>query len=151
MINGTATLSVTNIGPGIIQGATFKLFNHPVSGFGSVTLPAKDPTGTTNYIWQNFLAVDGSITLTNGGLVVVAAKPAKFTSISVSGVTLTVTGTNGAANGSYHLLESTNLLLPLAQWKPVLTNAFDGAGNLNLSTNVVTPGTQQMYYLLLMP
>ncbi len=150
-INGTATLTVTNIGPGLANGASFTLFNQAVSGFGSVTLPAKDPTGTTNYIWQNFLAVNGTITLTNGGVVVVPANPAKFTSISVNGLALTITGTNGAANGTYRLLESTNLLTPLNQWTPVLTNSFDGSGNLNLTTNVVTPGNRQMFYLLLMP
>jgi autotransporter-associated beta strand protein len=150
-INPTATLVVTNIGPGITNGVSFTLFNNPVSGFASVTLPAKDPTGTTNYIWQNFLAVNGTITLTNGGLVVTPASPAKFTSISVSGVALTITGTNGAANGTYRLLESTNLLLPVNQWTPVLTNSFDGSGNFNLTTNVVTPGSRQMFYLLLMP
>ncbi|HTR43227.1 MAG TPA: autotransporter-associated beta strand repeat-containing protein [Pseudomonadales bacterium] len=88
-INGTSTLVVTNIGPGIIQGATFKLFNHPVSGFGSVTLPAKDPTGTTNYIWQNYLAVDGTITLTNGGVTPPPANPPPI-SFTVSGSTLTL-------------------------------------------------------------
>jgi autotransporter-associated beta strand protein len=150
-INGTATLTVTNIGPGIINGTTFQLFNHPVSGFGSVTLPAKDPTGTTNYIWKNFLAVDGSITLTNGGVVPVSAKPAKFTGISVNGLALTITATNGAANGTYRLLESTNLLVPVSLWTPVFTNSFDGSGNLNVTTNVVNPARPQMYYLLLMP
>ena len=88
-INGTATLVVTNIGPGIIQGATFKLFNHPVSGFGSVTLPAKDPTGTTNYVWQNSLATDGTITLTSGGVAPPPATPPPI-SFSVSGSTLTL-------------------------------------------------------------
>ncbi len=71
-INPTATLLVTNIGPGLTNGATFTLFNQAVSGFASVTLPATDPTGTTNYMWQNNLAVNGSITLTNGGLVIVS-------------------------------------------------------------------------------
>lgn len=74
-INPTATLVVTNIGPGLFNGTTYTLFNHPVSGFASVTLPATDPTGTTNYIWENNLSVNGSITLTNGGLVAVTVNP----------------------------------------------------------------------------
>jgi fibronectin-binding autotransporter adhesin len=148
-VNPTASLVVTNIGPGILNNTTFTLFNHPVSGFASVTLPPKDPTGASTYIWKNDLAVNGSITLTNGGTL--PASPAKFTSISVNGLALTVTATNGAANGTYRLLESTNLLLPLAQWTPVLTNSFDANGHLNLTTNVVTPGKPQMFYLLLMP
>jgi len=67
-IDGTATLMVTNIGPGLFNGDTFTLFSKPVSGFASVTLPTTDPTGTTNYIWTTNLAVNGTITLTGGGL-----------------------------------------------------------------------------------
>jgi autotransporter-associated beta strand protein len=147
-VNPSASLVVTNTGPGILNNTKFTLFNHPVS-FASVTLPAKDPTGSSTYIWKNELAINGSITLTNGGAV--AASPAKFTGISVNGLALTITATNGAANGTYRLLESTNLLVPVAQWTPVLTNSFDGSGNLNLTTNVVNPARPQMYYLLLMP
>jgi autotransporter-associated beta strand protein len=147
-VNPTASLVVTNIGPGLNNGVSFTLFNHPVS-FASVTLPAKDPTGVSTYIWQNNLAVNGTITLTNGGIL--PASPAKFTSISVNGIALTITATNGAANGTYRLLESTNLLVPVGLWTPVLTNTFDGLGHLNLTTNVVNPARPQMYYLLLMP
>ncbi len=66
-INGSATLLITNSGPGLTNGVSFTLFNHPVS-FASVVLPAADPTGTTNYVWANNLNVNGSITLTSGGV-----------------------------------------------------------------------------------
>ena len=79
------------------------------------------------------------------------ALPAKFSGISVNGTTLTITGSGGAGNGQYVLLGSTNLLLPISQWTPILTNTFDSSGNLNLSTNVVAPGTPQEFYLLQMP
>jgi autotransporter-associated beta strand protein len=147
-VNPTASLVVTNIGPGIGNNTTFTLFNHPVS-FASVTLPAKDPTGTSTYIWNNQLAVNGSITLTNGGTL--PPSRAIFTSISVNGLALTINATNGAPNGTYRLLQSTNLLVPVGLWTPVLTNTFDANGHLNLTTNVVNPAKPQMYYLLLMP
>jgi hypothetical protein len=57
VVDGTATLTVTNLGPE--AGATFQLFSQAVSGFASVTLPTL--TGTNS--WVNNLAVDGSITL----------------------------------------------------------------------------------------
>ena len=79
------------------------------------------------------------------------ASPAKFTGISVNGATLTITATNGAAGGSYRLYGTTNLMLPISQWTPLLTNNFDSNGHLNLSTNIVTPNTPQEFYLLLMP
>jgi fibronectin-binding autotransporter adhesin len=66
-IDGTATLLVTNIGPGLFNGDTFTLFSKPVSGFASVTLPPTDPTGTNIYVWNNNLAVNGTISLASGG------------------------------------------------------------------------------------
>jgi fibronectin-binding autotransporter adhesin len=56
-VDGTAVLTVTNLGPE--GGATFQLFSSAVTGFASVNLPAL--TGTNS--WVNNLAVDGSITL----------------------------------------------------------------------------------------
>jgi len=36
----------------------------------------------------------------------------------------------------------------LAQWTSVLTNSFDGTGNLNLSTNIVNPNNPSEFYIL---
>lgn len=71
-----------------------------------------------------------------------------ITSVAVSGTTLSLTATNGPANGSYVLLESANLTLPPAQWIPVLTNSFDGNGDINLSTNVISSSNPQEFYIL---
>lgn len=71
-----------------------------------------------------------------------------ITGIAVSGPTLTLTAMNGPANGTFVLLKSTDLTLGLSQWTPVLTNSFDANGVLNLSTNVVDPGTPREFYLL---
>jgi autotransporter-associated beta strand protein len=65
-ITGGGSLVVTNIGPDIINGSSFKLFNKAVTGF-SVSLPATSPGGSKPYVWQNNLGVDGSIKLLNGG------------------------------------------------------------------------------------
>lgn len=59
-INPTATLVVTNSGPTLTNGVTYTLFNHPVTGFASLTLPA-------GYVWQTNLSTSGSITLVSGG------------------------------------------------------------------------------------
>jgi hypothetical protein len=71
-----------------------------------------------------------------------------FTSISVSGMMLTVKATNGTASGQYVLLGSTDVALPLSQWTPILTNKFDSGGCLNLSTNIINPAAQQEFYIL---
>ena len=136
------TLVVTNLTAALANGDSFKLFNAgSYSGSFTAISPATPGDG---------LAWDTS-SLTNDGIlnVVSSVKPTPtITGISLSGTTLTLTATNGAANGDYVLLSSTNLALPLAQWTPVLTIAFDSNGNLNLSTNVIGPGTVQEFYIL---
>ena len=70
-----------------------------------------------------------------------------FTSISVSGTTLTLNATNGTPGGQYTLLGSTNLALNL--WTTVLTGTFDSSGTLNLTaTNLINPAAPQQFYML---
>ena len=71
-----------------------------------------------------------------------------ITGFAVSGLTLTLTATNGPSNGAFVLLGSANVRLPLAQWTPVLTNSFDENSAINLSTNVVNPSNPQEFYIL---
>ena len=135
-IDPTASLVVTNLGTE--AAATFQLFNHAVN-FASVTLPTLSGTNS----WINNLSVNGSITL-----VAPPATTPTITQIGVSGTTLTITATNGTVNGRFELLESTNLATPLVNWTPVLTNTFDGSGNLNLSTNIVDPAVPREFFIL---
>jgi autotransporter-associated beta strand protein len=60
-ITASGTLVVTNVGPQLINGTTFVLFNKGVTGFTSVTLPS-------SYAWIDNLASNGTITLQSGGL-----------------------------------------------------------------------------------
>ncbi len=73
--------------------------------------------------------------------------PPYITHINTLGTTLTLRATNGAPNGPYVLLNSTNLALPVAQWIPIATNIFDSQGNLNL-TNIVAPTGSQQFFIL---
>lgn len=81
----------------------------------------------------------------------VTASPPRITNFRVSGTTLTIAATNGPASRPYVLLMSTNITLPLTQWTRVLTNNFDGNGNLTLSTNVPNPGSRQEFYTIQVP
>jgi hypothetical protein len=77
----------------------------------------------------------------------VAIGPPHFTSISVSGRTLTLNATNGTPGGQYTLLGSTNLASSL--WTTILTGNFDSSGTLNLTaTNLINPATPQQFYML---
>ena len=92
-----------------------------------------------------------------GGIIVYNASlsyvpvPGQTTGIAVHGKSLTITSTNGVPNGTFTLLESTNLLRPASQWIPVLTNTFNASGNLNLTTNVINPGAPDEFYMIEQP
>ena len=103
--------------------------------------------GTSGNLPASLQINSGALTLVVGAV----ASPATITGINISGSTLTITATNGADGGQYVLLESSNLLRPLNQWIPVLTNNFDGSGHLNLSTNIINSQNPREFYLLQMP
>lgn len=60
---------------------------------------------------------------------------------------IALAGQGGSNSGSYLVLATTNLTVPLANWTPIATNAFDMNGNFN-STNP-TAGSAQKYFRLL--
>jgi len=86
-ISASGSLVVTNVGPDIVDGTTFHLFNKAVTGLTD-TLPAKDPTGTKTYVWTDHVSTDGSITLTSGGVNVNATPTNILTSVSGNVLTL---------------------------------------------------------------
>ena len=67
------------------------------------------------------------------------------TLMSPAGVILR--GTNGAANGTYRVLGSTNVVLPVAQWSVISTQSFSSNGSFAY-TNPLVPGTAQQFFRL---
>ena len=72
--------------------------------------------------------------------------------LTLNGLNITVTGTNGQSGDAYYLMMTTNLTAN--QWVPVATNVLSStSGGLDSftfnGTNVVTPGAQQQFYMLL--
>jgi autotransporter-associated beta strand protein len=142
----TASL-FTNSTVSVSNGATLKLdFAGANVVAGLVLNGVSKPPGTYNHGTDPaFLAGTGSLKI-----IAIGPKPTPvITHISVSGTTLTLTGTNGAPGGPYVLLQSINLTTPLTNWTPAVSNSFDGSGNLNLSTNIVVPGVPREFYILL--
>jgi fibronectin-binding autotransporter adhesin len=153
--NGTLTLNsgtvftVNNTGPAL-AAASYKIISKATAGnvglvagtLSSVTVGGGGlASGTTPSLQINsgelFLVVSGN-----------SPSQPHFTGISLNGTTLTLMATNGTISGQYVLLGTTNVAKPLSQWTPILTNNFDGSGNLNLSTNIINPANAQMYYIL---
>lgn len=130
------TLNVGSLDTNYAAGQSFKLFNAAAySGAFAAITPSTPAPG---------LAWDTSSLAVDGTLGVVGVQPPVFTSITLTGTTLTLGASNGLPNGPVVLLTSTNVAGP---WIPWLTNAFDTNGNLSLSTNIVPPHAQQYFIL----
>lgn len=56
-----------------------------------------------------------------------------FTTTTLSGTNLIVSGINGLPGGKYYLLTSPNLTAPTTNWLRAATNPFDGSGNFNFT------------------
>jgi autotransporter-associated beta strand protein len=144
-IDNTATLVVTNIGPGLFTGTRFNLFSKPIAGAGfvTVTLPATDPTGLTNYVWANNLAVDGTIKLTSGGLNPVATNPTNILA-TVAGNVLTIAWP--ADHTGWYLQVQTNSistgLAPAASnWFTITNSAL-----VNTTNFTINPANGSVFY-----
>ncbi|HTV39091.1 MAG TPA: hypothetical protein VMF08_00840 [Candidatus Sulfotelmatobacter sp.] len=155
-INGTltlssgTTLSIDNTGSPLAPGNYLIVSTNTATSMVTGTIPTAFAVGGAG------IAPGTAASLSiNGGqlyLVVTPLPQPVFTSISVNGSTLNLAATNfvsgGVVNSTFVLLENTNLLTPVSQWTPVLTNTFNVSGLLNLSTNVVQPAVPQEFYIL---
>ncbi len=141
-VNYGGTLVVSNVtsdSTALTNGETFQLFN--IGGGGNFANIVGSPGGGLSYV---FNPATGVLSVTNA---VVKSIP-HFTSVKVSGTSLTISAVNGTPGGQFVLIGSTNILTPLANWTPILTNNFDGSGNLNMTTNIVNPAVPIEFYLL---
>ncbi|HWD94747.1 MAG TPA: hypothetical protein VG938_20630 [Verrucomicrobiae bacterium] len=69
--------------------------------------------------------------------------------ISFSGDNVIFNGTNGYVGGTYEVLSSTNVALPLSQWSPISTNALAAPGNFIITaTNGVISSAPSQFYIL---
>ena len=136
-------LTVTNVGPILTNGSTFKLFNKAVT-FTTVTLPL---VGLSTYQWTNNLAVDGSITLGSGGVIAYTPNPTPTNIVTaVNNNTLTLSWP--ADHIGWRLLVQTN---PLN--RGLYTNWTTVAGST--TTNVINTGIDSnapsIFYRLVLP
>jgi hypothetical protein len=125
-----------------VNGTPLASGTYPFAALNSA-YPANFPPLWVQQIGSTFSAASGQIVVGNGG----PPKSPRLTGFQVSGSTLSFSATNGTAGGSWLLLQSTNVVLPLNQWQTNLTGNFDGSGDL--STNITSPPTNpQEFYLL---
>ena len=150
-VTGNLTLgskvNITNAGG--FTATNYTLFTYTGSLSGQPVLGAT-PTGFAGYTYNIDTSAAGKVRL------VVSApsppSPPSFgaASFDSSSGNLTLSGTGGVTNGTYHVLTSTNLALPLNQWNPIATNQFDSSGNF-IFTNAVQTNVPQTFFLLEVP
>jgi len=142
---GGGAIVVNNIGPALVLGDTFTFFSQAVSNGAAMSIT---PAPGTGLVWQNNLALNGSLSAVSSGPGVFT-NATGITRIGVNGANVTLNATNGQAGCAYYLLESTNVALPRNQWTAVATNVLGASGPYTfIGTNVVTTGASQQFYLL---
>jgi hypothetical protein len=105
------------------------------------------PNDTTDY--NTPAAFNVSVTVISP--VLIPTQSAGITGFSLENGNVVITGTNGQTGGTYYLLESTNLALPVGQWKAAATNVV-GTNGANgaftfTGTNAVGAAGQSFYIL----
>ncbi len=134
------TLNLVNIsGTPLAAGNSFQVFNATnISGSFHTITPTIPGTGL---VWDTTQLGSGIIK------VVVGSLPPVISSTTLSGGKLVFSGTGGAANGTYYVLTSTNLLAPLNTWTVVATNQFSATGTFSV-TNALIPGVPHSFYTI---
>lgn len=72
-----------------------------------------------------------------------------ITGLNLAGSNLVINAANGSAGGTYTVLTSTNLALPLSQWTPAASNLTAGNSNFTIvATNAVSPGAPEQFFMI---
>jgi hypothetical protein len=84
------------------------------------------------------------------GPAAVVLNPPTMTSTVRSGSNLSISGTNGAPLGTYHVVTSTDLTIPMASWTSIGTGSFAGDGSFSFPTPV-NFGQPALFYRIQVP
>jgi hypothetical protein len=144
-ITASGGTAVVDVGGATLGPGTYHLMNY--GGTYSGVLQALIVNGSVSGV----AAIDpGLPTAPHLGLAVFSGARPGIAHVSMSGTTLTLSGTNGTSGISYGVMSATNLALPADQWTAVIKNAqFDAMGNF--STNILNATNQQQFFKLTEP
>ena len=100
-------------------------------------------TVAQNGTLQNYSSVTSSV----AGQVVLSNM-----TFHVTGNNLILSGSGGAAAAgqSYRVLAATNVMQPISQWMPIVTNLFDGSGNFS-ATNAIDRTMRSRFFRIAVP
>jgi hypothetical protein len=136
------TLYAKNVGPALSIGNVFTIVNAGSESGNFTTIAGSPGPGLA---WS-FNPANGQLSVVQG--ITPFTIPPHISTITLSGSNVILTGTNAQANAIYYLLTSTNLLVPVSQWKPVGTNITTAANLFNFTNNAVNTNNPQQFFLL---
>ena len=142
VIDGTATLTVNNVGSALQSGDAFQLFSGPVTNFASVTLPSV--TGSLSI--SNKLAIDGSIVVIGSG---VNTNSTNITFSVVGGNNLVLSWPNDHQGWGLQM-QVTNLTAGLSPASNAWIN-IAGASTNTAYTNTITTTNGAVFFRMIYP
>lgn len=128
---GSGSLTVNNLGPALLAGTKFFVFNKALAGGAALTVTGGGVT------WSNSLAVDGSISI--------PSQPtfnANSVAYNSGSGNLSFSGTGGVPGAGYTILGSTNIAARISTWSVVQSGghfAADGSFTVTLPINPSVP------------
>ncbi|EEF61857.1 beta strand repeat-containing protein [Pedosphaera parvula] len=142
LILSGSSITINNSGSSALGAGVYSLIQAAPGAVISVGTPSVTVTGAG-------LAPGATASLSVNGssvnLVVSSSGPKpSIGSVTISGGSLIFSGSNGSQGGTYTVLATTNVALPLSQWTRVATNSFSPTGNFN-STNVIGANPQRYF------
>jgi len=130
MLNGNI-ISVKVTGGTPLGAGAYTLINVPGGTVsGSATLGVISGAGLA-------AGTSGLISVSGGSLNLVVAQVPFISSFAFSGGHLVLSGANGPDSGTFYVLTSTNLAVPLSNWTSIATNTFSATGTFSV-TNAVS-------------
>ena len=141
--SGTTTITIDSVA-NVSGPTTIHLLGYTgTDPFASLAL-APLPAAYSGNLVDNSGSVDLSI---NTNAIVPPPPPPTIKSISISGGQIVISGTNNnGSGGTYKVLTSTNVAVPLSNWTVLTNSSFDTSGNFS-STNATGTNNQQFYIL----
>ncbi|HEX4264253.1 MAG TPA: DUF2341 domain-containing protein [Verrucomicrobiae bacterium] len=129
-------------------------FTNGVFGFHGAMDEARirSSVSSSNWVWASWATVAQNSSLQSYATVNSTVPAAITVQFQISGGSLVLSGNGGPANANqtYRVLATTNVALPLAQWVPVTTNAFDNNGNFN-SALPLDKGVKSQFFRVAIP
>jgi len=140
-ITGGGTLTVTNRGPALHVGDSFKLFSAGVGGFSSVNLQSIDSANNVQYTWTSTLGTDGTIKVATVASLVNPSAP--VLQVSAGSGVLNI---GWPTNAGWTLLTNSVSLTATNQWFP-----YPNSASLTNVTITLDPVKTNVFFRMVYP